>query len=57
MAIFCRIFIATYLQIIDYNVDIDNFNSPIKNILYPISFRVRRNNLPSHSLNFSPLIF
>ena len=57
MAIFCRIFIATYLQIIDYNVDIDNFNSPIKNILYPISFRVRINNLPSHSLNFSPLIF
>ena len=57
MAIFCRIFIATYLQIIDYNVDIDNFNSPIQNILYPISFRVQRNNLPSHSLNFSPLIF
>ena len=57
MAIFCSIFIDTYLQIIDYNVDIDNFNSPIQNLLYPISFRVQRNNLASHSLNFSPLIF
>ena len=50
-------FIAVYLQIIDYNVDIDNFKRPVKSILYPISTGVHGLNYAQHNLNFSPLLF
>ena len=49
-------FLAIYLQVIDYNVDIENFKRPVKSILYPISSGVRGTNYAQHNLNFSPLI-
>ena len=57
MDLFYDYFIAVYLQIVDYNVDINNYKTPIKSILYPISTGVQGNNFASHNLNFSPLIF
>ena len=50
-------FIAVYLQIIDHNVDIDNYKRPVKSILYPISTGVHGITYAQHNLNFSPLIF
>ena len=53
---FFRTFAAVFLQIVDHNIDINNYYKPIETILYPISSGVLGKEYAQHNLNFSPLI-